>query len=165
MSGDQPVCQVVADLTGLPLALCHTNDSACAYCLKCEIAPQVPNKVTASMSIHAATLAGEVKGGNIANRMLAHLGKPTVPITTCVLRGPEIRTIACKPCQADSLVPVMKPVFRCPKHGECTLHNTGTFPKIQACATCNDRLEKYVQLDVKQAPAAVLAEIPKKRKP
>lgn len=157
LHGEQPVCQVVADLTDLPLALCHTNDSACAYCLKCEIAPQVPNKVTASMSVNAAILAGEVKGGDIIKRMKPHLGPP--PNMVCVLRGPEIRKVACKPCQADSLVPVMVPVYRCPRQGECTLHNTGTFPKIQACATCPERLDKYVPLDVKPASTAVVAAI------
>ncbi|MDB5338398.1 MAG: hypothetical protein JWN70_4017 [Planctomycetaceae bacterium] len=164
--GQQPVCQVVADLTDLPLAICHTNDSACEFCLKCEIAPQVPNVVTASMSIHAAGRAGEPLHGPMSQRMKPHLGPPPQPPNTvCVLRGPEIRKVACKPCQADSLIPVMLPVFRCPLHGECTLHNTGTFPKIQACATCGGRREKYVQLDVKPASAAVVAAIARRGTP
>lgn len=86
--------------------------------------------------------------------------KPRAP-TTCIMRGLEIRKVACKPCQADSLTPVTVPVFSRPKHQECTLHNTGTFPKIQACATCGDRLEKSYQLDTRPLPAAVLAAIPR----
>lgn len=162
LSGLTPVCQIVADLIDRPLAECQVNDSACAYCLQCGIAPQVPNEVVASMAIGVAKRTGDphyLKStlGRF-RQYLSRLPSPP-PVTTCVLRGPEVRQIACKPCQADSLVPVMVPVYRCPRHRECTLHNTGTFPKIQACSTCGDRLEKYVELDVRQAPPAVLAAI------
>lgn len=155
----QSVCRIVAELTDLPLRICHTNDSACEFCLQCGVAPQAPNRVTASMSVHAGILAGEALGGPITKRMSPHLARAEAPNTTCVLRGPEIRKVDCKPCQADSLVPVSVPVFRCPRHSECTLNNTGTFPKIKACSTCGERLEQYVQLDVKPAPPEVMAAI------
>jgi len=164
--GGQPVCQIVADLMDRPLLECHTNDSACEYCVKCSIAPQVPNVVVASMAIGVALRSGDASLQQVTSaRFRQHLIPAPKPITTCVLRGPETRTVACKPCQADSLVPVMMPVYRCPRHNECTLHNTGTFPKIQACATCGDRLEKYVELDVRQAPPAVLAAITQQSRP
>ena len=164
LSGDQPVCQVVSDLMDRPLAECHTNDSACAYCLQCGIAPQAPNAVTASMSIGVARRTNDPQYlRETLSRFRPYLNKTPVPITTCVLRGPEVRRVACKPCQADSLVSVMMPVFRCPKHNECTLHNVGTFPKIQACATCGDRLEKYVELQAKWIPPEVLLRIPRRQ--
>lgn len=159
--GDQPVCQIVASLMDLPLADCHTNDSACHACLKHTAAPQTPNAVVASMAIAAASRTGDKAFvrrtiDRFENRIAV---AAAVPVTACVLRGPETRQVACKPCQADSLTPVMVPVFSCPKHKECTLHNTGTFPKIKACATCDDRLEKYYQLDTKPLPAPVLTAI------
>ena len=164
LSGEQPVCQIVADLMDRPLPECHTNDSACNHCLKCGIAPQVPNAVTASMSIGLAKRTNDPQFlRETLDRFRLHLNKAPTPITTCVLRGPEVRKVACKPCQADSLVPVMMPVFRCPKHVECTLYNVGTFPKIQACATCGDRLEKYIPLDVPRTPDGVLKVIPRRR--
>ena len=163
MHGDQPVCQIVADLIDRPLSESHTNDSTCTACLKCEIAPQVPNPYTASMVIHVALRTKDtVFIQATLRRFSTYLKKVPPAPTTCVLRGPETRKVACKPCQADSLTPVMVPVFRCPQHQECTLHNTGTFPKLQACATCPDRLEKYVQLDPKPHPPAVLAAIAKR---
>lgn len=166
LSGEQPVCQIVADLMDRPLSECHTNDGACAHCLKSSVAPQQPNAVVASMAIGVARRTGDKAFlQRTIERFQSNLDKPPAPITTCVLRGPETRTVACKPCQADSLAPVMMPVYRCPRHDECTLHNTGTFPKIQACATCADRLEKYVELDVRQAPPAVLAAISQRAKP
>lgn len=164
----QPVCQIVADLMDRPLAECHTNDGACAFCLKCGIAPQAPNEVTASMAVGVAMRNGDkefLKATLYRFRRNLSPSPLPPPATTCVLRGPEIRKVACKPCQADSLVPVMMPVYRCPRKGECTLHNTGTFPKIQACSTCGERLEKYVQLDTKPLPAAVVAAIPRRGVP
>jgi hypothetical protein len=157
LHGEQSVCQVVADLMERPLSECHTNPAACRFCLECGIPPQVPNPVTASMAIGVAIRTqdqGYMKA--TMDRFKNNLLKAPPPVTTCVLRGPEIRQVACKPCQADSLVPVMKPVYRCPKHGECTLHNTGTFPKIKACVGCGDRLEQYVQLDAKVIPPEVI---------
>lgn len=156
---DQPVCQVVADIIERPLLECHTNDSACAYCLKCGIAPQTPNPVTASMSIHAANRSGDqafVK--EIVSRVSPALNKAPPPVTTCVRRGREIRRVACKPCQADSKTPVMVPVYTCPIHKECSLNNLGVFPKIKACATCDDRLEKPYQIEAKPVAPAVAAE-------
>lgn len=161
--GEQPVCQVVADLIDRPLAECFTYDQTCASCLGCGIAPQVPNAYTASLAIHAAGKSPDpsfVK--TTLTRFKSYLNKTPPPVTKCVLRGPEIRKVACKPCQADSLTPVMVPVFGCPRHQECTLHNTGTFPKIKACATCEDRMENYVHLDTKPIPAVVLAAIPRR---
>ena len=134
LSGEQPVCQIVSDLMDRPLSECHTNDSACAHCLNCGIAPQVPNAVTASMSIGLAKRTEDQQFLREAlNRFRPYLNKYAPPVTTCVLRGPEIRKVACKPCQADSLVPVMMPVFRCSKFNEFTLHNVRTIPKIHAC--------------------------------
>lgn len=162
LSGLTPVCQIVADLIDRPLAECQVNDSACAYCLQCGIAPQAPNQVTASMAVGVAKRTGDPQYlKSTLDRFRPYLSKlPSAPrVTTCVLRGPEVRQVACKPCQADSLIPVMMPVYRCPRHSECTLHNSGTFPKIQACATCGDRLEKFVPLEAKPAPPAVLAAI------
>lgn len=162
ISNQQPVCQIVADLLDRPLFECHTNDSACAHCLQCGIAPQVPNTVVASMSIGVAKRTGEAGYlQETLNRFRSHLTQAAPAVTTCVLRGPEIRQVACKPCQADSLIPVLMPVYRCPNHVECTLHNTGTHPKIKACATCGDRLEQYVPLVSQATPLAVLAAIPR----
>lgn len=162
--GEQPVCQVVSDLMDRPLSECHTNDSACNHCLKCGVAPQSPNVVTASMSIGVAKrLLDRQFLRETLKRFESHLNKTPLPPTTCVLRGPEVRRVACKPCQADSLIPVKMPVFRCPKHDECTLHNTGTFPRIQACATCGDRLEQYVELQAKWIPPEVLRRIPRRQ--
>ncbi len=162
-SGPDTCCQIVADLMDRPIAECHTNDSACLHCIKCGVAPQVPNAYTASMAIGVAHRTGDTHYFNdTVNRFRNQLNKSPPPDTACILRGPEIRKVGCKPCQAGSLEPVMVPVYRCPKHNECTLHNTGTFPKIQACATCSERLEKSVQLDVKPAPAAVVAAIPRR---
>ena len=166
LQGTQPVCQIAAELIDRPLSECTTNDDLCRHCLKCGIAPQKPNPYSASVAIGAAARTGDQSFlQSVIKRFKANLNKSAPPPTTCVLRGPEIRKVACKPCQADSLTPVMLPVYRCPKHNECTLHNTGTFPKIQACATCGERLEKYVQLDVKLAPAAVVAAIPRRGVP
>jgi len=166
---NQPTCQVVADLLDRPVADCVTSAAACEHCIRCDTPPQRPNYVTASLAISTVhQLKNDAYLQETIRRLrpfIGQYGPPPAPVTTCVLRGPETRTVACKPCQADSLVPVMMPVYRCPWHSECTLHNTGTFPKIQACATCGDRLEKYVELDVRQAPPAVLAAISQRAKP
>lgn len=163
LQGAQPVCQIVAEFMGRPLAECHVNDSACVHCLNGQVAPQTPNAVVASMAIGvAARTQDQAFLKRTVDRFRDFLNKPPAPITACVLRGPAVRSVPCKPCQADSPVAVMMPVFRCPRHDECTLHNTGTFPRIQACATCAERLEEYVQIDVRQAPPAVLAAIPQR---
>jgi hypothetical protein len=159
----QPVCQVVSDLIDRSLAECHTNDSACNHCLGCGVAPQRPNVVTASMAIGVALRSQDDEfSRRTERRFRPYLMAAPRPITACVLRGLEIRKVDCKPCQADSLVPVKVAVYRCPRHQECTLHNTGTFPKIQACATCGDRLEHYVELEATPIPAAVLAAMPRR---
>lgn len=137
----QPVCQIVAELTDRPLAECHVNDSACAYCLSCGIAPQAPNKVTASMAIGVAMRSGNQAFQRELTSRFRHLLEPPPPATACVLRGSEIRQVACKPCQGGGNRQVLVPVFACPLHQECTLHNTGTHPRIQACATCAERQE------------------------
>lgn len=159
----QPKCAVVASLLDLPVAQCETHNGTCTACLGCQIAPQTPNHLTASLAIHAA---GKSKDPQYIQatlaRFIGYLRQTPPPVTQCVLRGRETRQVDCKPCQANSLTPVKVPVFSCPKHQECTLHNTGTFPKIQACATCGDRLEKYYELDAKPLPAAVLAAIPRR---
>ena len=158
--GEHACCRVISELIDRPLEQCHTNDYACESCLKTGVAPQVPNAVVAVLSIRAAQRSGDGALAQSAfTRFASFMNLQPLPPTTCVLRGPEIRKVDCKPCQADSLVPVPVPVFRCPKHQECTLHNTGTFPKIQACVSCGVRLEKYVQLDVKPAAPEALAAI------
>lgn len=141
--GEKRLCQIVANLTKLPLAFCETNDSACTYCLACRTAPETPNQVTASMSIHAANRCGNCN--EIIERMVPYLatGGTLEPDARCVLRGHQVRHVECKPCQAGTLTSVSVAVFRCSKHGECTLRNTGTFPKIQGCGTCIDRLSEY----------------------
>lgn len=157
--GEQDVCRVVADLIDRPLAECHVNKSACGHCLASGTAPQSPNAATASMAVGVAMRSQDQAFAiRTVERFRKVLTAPPAP-TACVLRGPEIRKVDCKPCQADSLVPVSVPVFRCPRHSECTLNNTGTFPKIKACSTCGERLEQYVQLDVKPAPPEVMAAI------
>lgn len=158
MIGEQPVCQIVSDIVERPLSECHTNDSACKYCMGCGIAPQNPNCVTASMSIGVAHRTGDPTFlRQVSVRMAPHLNKAEPPQTACVRRGREVRQVACKPCQADSNVPVMMPVYSCPLHQECTLHNTGTFPRIKACSTCEDRLEKPVPITPKPMSPAVAA--------
>ena len=157
LQGTQPVCQVVAELTDRPLGECHVNDSACTFCLACGVAPQAPNTVTASMSLGVAHRLGDQPFlYRMLDRMQPHLTNNTLPPTHCILRGPETRQVPCKPCQAGRLTPVLIPVYRCPIHQECTLHNTGIMPRIKACATCEERLEKSYPLNVKPAPAAVV---------
>lgn len=164
VQGDQPVCQVVADLVERPLAECHVNDAACAHCLGCGVAPQAPNAVTASMSIGVAHRSGDSTFlAATVKRMQPHLPRSEPAPTACILRGPEIRQVKCKPCQANSLVPVMVPVYRCPKHSECTLHNVGVQPRIQACSTCQDRLEKAYPISTKPVPQSVLDQINQQR--
>lgn len=156
----QPVCRVVADLLDQPLPECHVNDSACAACLASRIAPQAPNPVVASMAIGTARrLADPALLHETINRFHDCLRHAGPPVTTCVLRGPEVRQVPCKPCQAGSLHTVNVAVYRCPRHSECTLHNTGQFPRIHACATCPDRLEQYYPLHANPIPPSVLAAI------
>lgn len=155
-----PVCQIVANVTGMSLEVCQTNDSACGACLKCDIPPQTPNFVVASMAIGAAMREQHPNRQVILDRMKPHLNSspaPTLQNTPCVLRGLETRKQACKPCQAGSNIPVMVPVYRCPTHGECTLQNTGTHPKIQACVTCQERQAEYPQLQTREYPPEILA--------
>lgn len=158
-----PLCEVVANLTKLPLVLCHTNDSACEFCLKCGVAPQTPNRATASMSVHAATRNGEDRQGATYQRMRQILIDRNPPATAantpCILRGPQIRTQDCPPCQAGSKIPVQVPVYRCQTHGECTIRNTGTHPKIQGCVTCEQRQSTYPRLHTLPTPPEVLAAI------
>lgn len=140
--GGQPVCQIVADITDVPLSLCQVNDSACSWCLQCPTAPQAPNKATASMAIHACHRAeipvpAAIRAVTTVH-IPAHAGKPTLESLPCSHRGRELRQQYCKPCQAGGGPPTV-PVYSCPMHQECTLRNTGTHPKIQACLTCPDR--------------------------
>lgn len=166
LQGTQPVCRIVADLTGRPLGDCHVNDSACTHCLKCGVAPQGPNVVTASMSIGVALRSGAPEFvARMKQRMSPYLTVTPPPQTACIFRGPEVRQVACKPCQAGSLIPVMVPAYRCPKHSECTLFNTGAFPKIKACSTCEDRLEQAYPLEANPAPAEVQQAIAAKKTP
>lgn len=165
LQGEQPVCQIVAELVERPLAECHVNDAACAFCLGCAVAPQTPNVVTASMSIGVAHRSGDSAFlAATVKRMQPHLPQSAPAPTACILRGPEIRHVKCKPCQANSLVPVMVPVYRCPKHSECTLHNVGGHPKIHACSTCQDRLEKAYPISTKAVPQSVLDQIAVQRR-
>lgn len=164
LQGEQPVCQVVAELVERPLAECHVNDAACVHCLACGVAPQAPNVVTASMSIGVAKRSGDSSFlSATVKRMQPHLGTSAPAPTACILRGPEIRQVKCKPCQASSLLPVLVPVHRCPKHGECTVNNVGHHPRIQACSTCQDRLEKAYPISTKPVPQSVLDQIAARR--
>lgn len=158
---DKPCCQIVADLIDRPLAQCPVNDSACQHCLTLAIAPQTPNCVTASMSIHAAQATGDqTLLREVVNRMRPHLTKsPPAPPKTpeqvpCVLRGKILRQVECKPCQANGQL--MVDVFRCPKHTQCTINNTGLQPKIKGCTTCQERLPEAYQIETRPTPAVVL---------
>ncbi len=165
LDGDQPVCRVVADLTERPLAECHVNDSACTYCLKCGVAPQAPNPVTASMACGVATRSGDPSLSLLmSQRMRPHLVQVPPAALKCILRGPEMRQVQCKPCQAGSLTVVMVPVFRCPQHIECTLHNTGLNPRIKACSTCEEWLEHAYPLEANPAPPPVLDQVRQARR-
>ena len=160
LSGDLPVCRVAEEFSGLPLAECRVNDSACACCLTCGIAPRTPNKVTASMAIGAVARRGDARQATqIIARLRSHLQQTDSAVTTCVLRGPQVRRVLCKPCQAGGATPVLVQVFRCPRHTECTLNNTGMHPRIHACATCAERLEQYYELGARENPPEVLAAI------
>ncbi len=140
--GDAPVCRVVSDFLDRPLGECHVNDSACAFCLQSGVPPQTPNTVIASMAIGVASRTNDATFvRETLQRFRPYLQTIPLPVTTCVLRGAEVREVPCKPCQADSQVAVMKAVYACPLHMECTLHNTGVHPRIHACATCADRKE------------------------
>jgi hypothetical protein len=158
VAGEKRHCRIVAALTNLPLVLSETNDDACLYCLSCGIAPDLPNEVTASMSIHAARRAGD--GMEMMRRMGPHLAgysrDTAEPDSRCVLRGVQTRQVACKPCQAGGLTPVLIAVFHCPEHGECTLKNTGAFPRIHACVTCDDRVSEYPKLRILPTSEAVV---------
>lgn len=161
----QPACRIVASLVDLPVVNCPVNDEACRHCLGCGIAPQTPNQAVASLAMLAARRTGDTAFLSlVAARMKPHLRKvPAVtPPTACIRRGPQIRTVECKPCQAGG-GPLMVPVFRCPVHNECTLHNIGVHPRIKACATCDDRLEKSYQIDIRPVPQAVLDQIHARR--
>ena len=140
---EQPVCQIVADITDRPLADCHVNDSACEYCLGCGIAPQTPNPATASMAIGVAMRTKDKAFfQQITNRVGQHLNKNKPAPTACVHRGDVIGQRECKPCQANGDA-LMVDLFRCPIHGACTLHATGTHPVVRGCAGCPDRQEVY----------------------
>lgn len=164
VANGQPVCEIVQQIVGLPLAQCVVNDSACAHCLSLPIAPQTPNSVTASMSIHAAKATGDqTMLREIITRMRPHLTKsPPAPPKTpeqvpCILRGKILRQVECKPCQANGQL--MVDVFRCPKHTQCTINNTGLQPKIQGCTTCQERLPEAYQIETRPTPQVVLAAI------
>lgn len=142
MLDNVPRCHVVAELTNLPLAVCETNNSACEFCLTCKVAPQTPNQVTASLAIHAAERMGDTHTSQVLKQVRHVLRDPataTLDTLPCVYRGSEFRQQECKPCQADSRSVVMVSVFRCSQFRECTINNTGRFPKIQACSTCLNR--------------------------
>lgn len=159
-SCEHPVCSVVAELTERPLGECHVNDSACSFCLKCGVAPHHPNSVTASMAIGVANRSGSAEFlRRTLQRMSPYLTKTPPPLTKCILRGPEVRTVPCTPCQAGGHPSVTIPVYRCPKHVECTLYNTGIHPRIKACATCEERLEEPYQLEAHPTPRSVVEQI------
>ncbi len=155
-----PCCHIVSDLIGLPLNQCRVNDSACAHCLTLPIAPQTPNCVVSSMSIHAAQSTGDqsLLRETVA-RMKPHLTKsPPAPPKTpeqvpCILRGRRKRQVECKPCQANGQL--MVDVFHCPKHTECTINNTGLTPKIKGCTTCQERLPEAYQIQTRSVPQVV----------
>ena len=157
---DKPCCQIVSDLIGLPLHQCRVNDSACAHCLTLTMAPQTPNCVVASMSIHAAQATGDqsLLRETVA-RMKPHLTKsPPAPPKTpeqvpCILRGRRKRQVECKPCQANGQL--MVDVYHCPKHTECTVNNTGIQPKIKGCSTCQERLPEAYQIQTRPTPPVV----------
>jgi hypothetical protein len=158
LKSDTPLCRVVSELTDLPLDLCETNDSACEFCLKCGIAPQTPNRVTASMAVHAHSRAGTKPSNHVTQVLRDTSPPPMLANTPCVFRNQQVREQACKPCQAGGRVPVLVPVYRCNsgKYSECTIRNTGTVPKIQACVTCEHRLSEYPELFPLEVPRAVL---------
>lgn len=149
-------CQVVSQLLDLPITGCAVSDGACQYCQRLKIAPQTPNHVVAAMSIHAAKRTGDSPFlAATIKTMRPRLERLPARQTACILRGEETRKAPCKPCQAAG-GPLMVPVYACPIHKSCTLYNIGVQPKIQACSTCPDRLEKSYQLDTRPTPPAVL---------
>lgn len=159
-----PSCEIVQQLVDLPLAMCKVNDSACQHCLGLSIAPQAPNCVTASMSIHAARRTGDTAfEAEVFRRMRPHLTKvEPAPFKTpaqvpCILRGKVKRQAECRPCQANGQL--MVDVFTCPKHRECTINNTGLQPKIKGCVTCQERVPESYQIDVRPTPPEVLQHI------
>ncbi len=162
LNGEQPVCRIVADITDRPLVECRVNDSACAHCLGCGVAPQAPNVVTASMAIGVAQRTGDpLFFREMIGRMNPHLRQPqqlTPENTPCIKRGKVIRQQECKPCQQNGGGKFV-PVFACPEFGECTIGNTGVTPKIQGCATCppDKRCETSYQLTHVNPPEVVKA--------
>jgi hypothetical protein len=157
-SDNTPLCRIVSELSGISLEICETNDSACEFCLKCGVAPQVPNRATASMIVRAHHQTGTTPASHVTQVLRDASPPPTLGNIPCVFRSQQLREQACKPCQAGGRVPVMVPVFRCNsgKYSECTLRNTGTVPKIQACITCEHRLPEYPRLLPLEVPRAVL---------
>ena len=165
VANGQAVCEIVQQMIDLPLTMCRVNDSACAHCLSLPIAPQTPNSVTASMSIHAAQATGDqsLLRETVA-RMKPHLTKsPPAPPKTpeqvpCVKRGRVIRQQECKPCNAGAGGRLVD-VYGCPDHGQCTVNATGVSPRIQSCSGCETRLEKAYHITAKPLPVEVLSAI------
>ena len=159
-----PVCNVVFEITEFPLHTCHTNDSACTHCLTLETPPQAPNRVVASMACHAALRNYEPANGPTFQRMQSILRdeEPTPEKLPCVKRGLEVRQQLCKPCQAGGLATKLIPVYSCSQFRECTLRNTGTVPKVQACNTCQSRQPEFAQIEMTTYPPEVLSAITKK---
>lgn len=59
---------------------------------------------------------------------------PLVLSLTCQHRGEEVRQVECKACPRET---VLKPVYACALHGECTL--TRVNQDIKGCNKCPDR--------------------------
>lgn len=70
------------------------------------------------------------------------------PINTrCQFRGPELRTVACKPCR--NLGEKIAPIFSCQLHRECAfrpgiLADGMTGSPVRACLTCEDYRERPI---------------------
>lgn len=139
VAASQPLCQIVSELTDLPVEICHTNDGACRHCLTLPVAPQIPNVVVASMCCGAYQRAGLATPRHILDVItIVASPEPTLDSLPCAHRGPEVRRQECKPCQAGG-GPLLVPVFSCPIHTECTLRKIGVHPQIKGCLMCEER--------------------------
>lgn len=147
-----------------PLEECVITDKACQVCQASGVDPTTPNHVTGSICVSTVSRLKSPALRLVLNRARPHLNKQPPADTRCVLRGAQTRQIPCKPCQSRDGKSGTADVYSCPIHQQCTLLNTGHTPKIQACATCEDRKPEYTPAPrAPKPPEQVLAIIHQQR--
>lgn len=151
-AGQQPVCQIVSDVSGLPILDCHVNDDACRHCLELFERPTTPNQVVASMVVVAGSKSGNPDlARSLTRRMQPYLlrlrtagpKRATADELPCIHRGEVLRQVDCELC-GD--VGTKIDVHQCNLPGkpqECTAgpwSKTAKEPS-QTCISCSKRSE------------------------